>query len=1492
MEGGNAVNDIDTRVVEMQFQNSQFQQKASQTLDMLGKLTNASSMTDAVKGFGNLDQAANNVDLSGLASSIQSIQGHFSTAGIIADQVLRDLVRKAEQYGMQLVNALVTKPLNAGFGEYNLKMGSVQTIMASTGESIETVNGYLEELNKYSDQTIYSFSDMTNNIGKFTNAGVKLEDAVLAIKGISNEAALSGANAQEASRAMYNFSQALASGYVKLIDWKSIENANMATKGFKEELLKTAAEVGTLTKLEGELDDQGNQLYRTEKGNLVSATKEFNNTLQDAWMTTDVLIPTLGKYADETTEIGQKAFHAAQDIKTIPMLFDTLGEALGSGWAQSFEIIIGDLEEAKEMLTSVGNLLGDMISKSADARNAVLQRWSDLGGREDISESIHNLIYAYNSIVEPLKRAFKDIFPVDFGKRLKEITQWISKFTKNLQVIGTKQQKMEQVFRGVFAVIDIVIQGVKTLWGIIKSFLGGVSDAVSPVGDVLVTISKYLVIIDDIVHNGIDSVLMLNRRSADAAFFLSDEALKLRDLYLKAVEFLDQTKEKLKPLTDALKKFWDKFKEILDSIFKKKDEETPLDDVAADAEKTVTFLDRLKQVASGIGRFFVNFGATIINVFASLMEFVSPIITSIGNALKDLWDSIKDTFTTDAGAIDFKKIFESLFVGGLGAIGIDAFVKTLNSTGGIIDTIKETVQNLVDSLGNIFKKTDNSSIDNIEKIAKSLLILAAAVFILASIEPEKLAASIAAVAILLNSVLKFIASVAMMGARSRRSMKAAASSLIKVAAAILVLSVAMKIMASMDIGQLVTSMIATIILLSAVTTVITALSKLEGLSKGSSKGVRSILAVAAAVLVLAVAVKSLSQLSIEELAKGIGSVIILLAALAGFIVATNNKGMKFGKAAGILLIAASLLIINKAVKDLGALDLVTLAKGIGGVVVILAALAGFTAITNGSKGMLVTAAAMVVLGAALLIVTNVITQLGNLPLEQWALGIVGMALAIGIMVGSMMLLSTIDTATLLGVSAAMLIFSVALLAITPAIMAFAELSLGEVATALLVLVGIFAALGAAGLLLGPIAPVILTVAAALALLGVGVLSFAAGLALLSAAIIALGAAAVSVPAAILAIGAVITGLTGVILKAVEDIILGLLKFIGDALPLIVEILTGLIVAICTALTDSIPALINTLAAIFDALIPFLYTYVPLIIDLALYLLESLLQSIADHIQDIINAGADIVINLINGIGEKFPEIINAGFDMVLQILEGINNAVEEKADDIIASGLEIAGNLVGGVIRGIGDGAGRIWTEIKSAVSDAYEGAKQWLGINSPSRKFRELGKYTAEGMAVGLDDVDVRAAGKEMAGRIEDGAKEGVGDLDKSVGEKFNDTLSKINGWFQENMDANPVIAPVLDLSNVSSGIGDISTMLGSVDNTEFGTAMNLDVGGMASSIGNPLGSINAPSAIDTKSALNRGDTSITNTFNITGDDPTEIANKVSDILNRQTQREATVWA
>ena len=414
---------VDQRVVEMRFDNKNFESNVSTTMSTLDKLKQKLNLTGASKGLEEINSTAKKIDMTGLGRSVETVSAKFSALQVMGVTALANITNSAVNAGKRMLAAFTVDPVKTGFQEYELKMGSVQTIMASTGESLKTVNKYLDELNTYSDKTIYSFSDMTNNIGKFTNAGVKLEDAVLAIKGISNEAAVSGANANEASRAMYNFSQALSAGYVKLIDWKSIENANMATVEFKDQLIASAVACGTLK-------DNLDGTYTTlEKGTVISATRNFNDSLQEQWMTTEVLTKTLANYATDVREmtdaekeayeeklrgqgyteeqiksiekLGQKAFDSAQDVKTFSMMMDTLKEAAQSGWARTWELIIGDFEEAKLLWTNLSKVLGNIIDGMSDARNAILE--SALG------KSFTNLIDKVNSVTDPIKKSADSI---------------------------------------------------------------------------------------------------------------------------------------------------------------------------------------------------------------------------------------------------------------------------------------------------------------------------------------------------------------------------------------------------------------------------------------------------------------------------------------------------------------------------------------------------------------------------------------------------------------------------------------------------------------------------------------------------------------------------------------------------------------------------------------------------------------------------------------------------------------------------------------------------------------------------------------------------------------------------------------------------------------------------------------------------------------------------------------------------------------------------
>ena len=462
---------VDERVVSMQFDNKHFESNVKTTMSTLDKLKKSLNLEKSAKGLENINAAAKNCNLSPMANAVESVKSKFSALEVMGITALANITNSAVNYGKRLISAFTVDPIRTGFNEFELKMGSIQTIMASTGESLETVNKYLNELNEYSDKTIYSFSDMTSNIGKFTNAGVKLEDAVLAIKGVSNEAAISGANANEASRAMYNFAQALSAGYVKLIDWKSIENANMATVGFKQELINTAVELKVLK----ETTDG----YKTSAGTVITPTKNFNESLQDQWMTTDVLIGTLKKYATETTDIGGKAFAAAQDVKTFSMMMDTLKEAAQSGWAATWELIVGDFEQGKALWTKVSGVLGDIIGKSADARNKLIggalgssqSKWDDYIEKvnkagiktEEFEEAltktakkhgiaIDKMIEEEGSFSKTLKRGWltKEIFVETLENFVDKMTGTSEATEDMTEKLKTFQKVVDQVWRGDF----------------------------------------------------------------------------------------------------------------------------------------------------------------------------------------------------------------------------------------------------------------------------------------------------------------------------------------------------------------------------------------------------------------------------------------------------------------------------------------------------------------------------------------------------------------------------------------------------------------------------------------------------------------------------------------------------------------------------------------------------------------------------------------------------------------------------------------------------------------------------------------------------------------------------------------------------------------------------------------------------------------------------------------------------------------------------------
>ena len=368
---------IDERVVSMEFDNRQFETNVRTSLSTLDKLKQSLNLTGAAKGLDGISASARNCNLSPLGNAVESVKLKFSALEVMAVTALANITNSAVNAGKRVVSALTIDPVKTGFDEYETQIKSVQTILANTqskGSTLEDVNSALDELNTYADKTIYNFTEMTRNIGTFTAAGVDLEKSVTSIKGIANLGAISGSTSQQVSTAMYQLSQALATGTVKLMDWNSVVNAGMGGEVFQTALKRTAKQMGT------------------DVDALIKKYGSFRESLtQGNWLTAEVLTETLtqlsGAYtkadliakgytesqAEEITKLAETAVSAATEVKTLTQLWDTLKEAAQSGWTQSWEIIIGDFEEAKELWSRVSDYFGKVIDKSADKRNAILE---------------------------------------------------------------------------------------------------------------------------------------------------------------------------------------------------------------------------------------------------------------------------------------------------------------------------------------------------------------------------------------------------------------------------------------------------------------------------------------------------------------------------------------------------------------------------------------------------------------------------------------------------------------------------------------------------------------------------------------------------------------------------------------------------------------------------------------------------------------------------------------------------------------------------------------------------------------------------------------------------------------------------------------------------------------------------------------------------------------------------------------------------------------
>ena len=802
---------VDNKVVSIKFDNAGFQQKIQETMASLDQLNTKLAMPNAKSGLADIQASANSFNLGPMTAAIDGISAKFLAMSTIAITAISNIVNKAVDAGTQLAKSLTITPITAGFSEYELKMGSIQTIMAGSGASLDEVNAKLQELNEYSDKTIYSFGDMTSNIGKFTNAGVSLDDSVAAIQGVANVAALSGANAGEASRAMYNFGQALGQGSVKLMDWKSIELANMGTVEFKQQLMDTAVAMGTLTKT-------GDGLYKTLEGTEVT-TGNFATTLSDAWLTSEALTSTLGDYADETTDIGKRATAAATEIKSFSQMIDTLRESAGSGWATTFETIFGDFEEGKTLWTDIKNVFDGMITGSANARNEMLAGWKNMGGRDVMIQAFKDVFGAIGDVLAPIKDAFRDIFPKTTAGDLVILTGKFSEFAKKLTVSGETADKIKRTFSGVFSVFKIGVEIVKgivgvfgAIFGALKGAGGGVLGFTANVGDMLVRLREALV-----------------------------EGGGIADFFGRIGEYAATAVGFIKDFGSNIAGFFSGF--------------SGSDAVANGVERVGERLGILGTIAAGAGAAW----DWLVEQFGKVKEALGP----VGDLFTNLGDTLKNLFKPG----DFSGTLDAINVGLFG--GLVLLVKRFLDGGlkldlgdGLFEKIGDTFDQLTETLQAMQMKVKAEAL---MKIAIAVGVLTASVLVLSLIDSGALTKALLALSVGFGQLIGAMVLIdKFSGTTSGPKLAAIGGGMILLAGAVLILSFAVRSLSSLSWTELAKGLLGVTVLLGALSG---AVKLMSGDTKGLIRAGIAMMAMGVALLILSVAVKAFAEMSWGEMAR-------------------------------------------------------------------------------------------------------------------------------------------------------------------------------------------------------------------------------------------------------------------------------------------------------------------------------------------------------------------------------------------------------------------------------------------------------------------------------------------------------------------------------------------------------------------------------------------------------------------------------------------------
>lgn len=976
------------------------------------KADNHQGFPNSIKSIDGLNTKVAGFDVSPLsnafAKAASSVQNSLSIMDIALGNVLGGMIQKAMSFTGQFFRGY-----GDGLAEYKNKLGSIQTIMTNTEWEIpdssvrmRRVSGALETLNDYADKTIYSFADMTKNIGTFTAAGVSLDKSAVAIKGISNLAAASGSDTNQASMAMYQLSQALASGRVALQDWNSVVNAGMGGKLFQDRLTQTAEKMGHARDM----------------------TKSFRDSLKDGWLTSEVLLETLREFSED-----QSMLDAATKVKSFGQLVDTVQEAIGSGWATTWEYFLGGFEEAKSLWTSIGDIVNPFVSDDqgtyyddvlgitrslGNYRNAMLKTWKDMGGQEAFFNTIKNSFEIVFGAMTKFREGFRSVIGdykqaatvfYGFTKALESVTNNIKNNTYLFSTINAIGKMVGQTFLTLGFILQQVGRGLKTVGrdsGSILMPLRTAAESISRfmeairssdnahiifyhIGKTIANVFNIIITVGRIVIFVIKDILRgfsqfgNSKGLVTVATTLSDVTGKLLT-FVKAIEKFVLSSNKFEQIGGTIGKVMSSISNAFSGVFSK-------------LKMLANPFGNAEAIFSGAAGIFNKLGSGLANIINNIGSVMSQSWDSLVSGVKASYAALKDAFVS----FDVASIIKAL----IGLFAFDKWLKFKSSKGSILDKVfdkfkemfsggKEQATGLIDEVKGVFTSlqgtinsfTQSVKIGSLLMIAVALGILALSIDKLSKIDMKDLSKGMIALGFAMQGLMRIMKVVT----AAQSIPKGAATTMIGFAIALRIMASAMIALSKIDSDKMDEAVGGILVLITAMVKVMEKMDKLKGTEASMGK----LIAFAIALRILVWSVKALAKLEPEKLAQGMTGVLVLMYGLVKVSKAMQDVKVSPKSMGAMMMFVLSLRMLVWSVKALAKLDMMQMGASVVAVVVLLKAL---SSAANSVSEVTVKFSAMMALIAFALsarILVNAVAVLANFAIDRMAAsaGMVGLLL--------------------------------------------------------------------------------------------------------------------------------------------------------------------------------------------------------------------------------------------------------------------------------------------------------------------------------------------------------------------------------------------------------------------------------------------------------------------------------------------------------------------